>query len=232
MNKDFSNYLKDGERLDDLEFNDMFIISNKDKYCFTSDSVMLANLIKCNAKSTLVDLCCGGGIIGLLVTAKTTCKKVIGVEIQPDMADMATRSVKMNGLDDRMEILCHDVKNITQIIPSGSVDIVACNPPYYKVGDGAIRLNTSIAMARHEIALTLEELVENVSKILKFGGMFYLIHKAERLAEVIACLVKYNLTPKKLYNILTGDNNLADTFVIVCKLGAKHGMTVEYLKHD
>lgn len=229
---ELTNYLKAGERLDDLQLDGRFIISHKDKYCFTSDSVMLANMVTCNAKSKVVDLCCGGGIIGILIALKTNCKQIIGVELQSDMADQATRSILMNNLQDRVKIENYDVKNIVDIIPNGYADIVVCNPPYYKADSGATRLNENIAIARHEIALTLEELIANTSKILKFGGSFYLVHKAERMAEVISCLTKYNLIPKQIYTISTTESNTADTFIVVSKLGANHGVVVKNIKHD
>ena len=229
---EFEKYLQAGERLDGLQLDGRYIISNKDKYCFTSDSVMLANLVNANSKSKIVDLCCGGGIISILIALKTNCKKIIGVELQEDMADMATRSVLMNELQDIVEIINYDVKKITDVIPKGYADIVVCNPPYYKVNSGEIRENSSIAIARHEIALNLEQLAESTSKILKFGGLFYLVHKAERMAEVITTLSKYNLTPKNIYIITTNNSNIADTFIVTCKLGAKPGLIVKHIKHD
>lgn len=227
----FEEFLKDGERLDDLQLNNNFIISHKDKYCFTSDSVMLANLVKCNAKSKIVDLCCGQGIIGILIALKNKCKQILGVELQEDMADMASRSVALNGIDDKMKIINYDAKKITDIIECGSQDIVVCNPPYYKTTDGATRSNQSVAMARHEISITLADIVQNVAKILKFGGTFYLIHKAERLGEVFAELAKNNLTPKNLYTICPQNSDTADTFIVVSKLGAKSGLTIKNIKH-
>ncbi len=227
-----NDFLKDGERLDDLCLDGRYIISHKDKYCFTSDSVMLANMVSANSKSKIVDLCTGGGIISLLIGLKTNCKEIIGVEIQSDMADMAMRSVKMNDLDSKIKIYNHDVRDITAIIPKGYADIVVCNPPYYKVNSGEVREKENIAIARHEIALTLDELVQNTSKILKFGGLFYLVHKAERMAEVIATLTKYNLIPKNIYTISTNNSDIADTFIVISKLGANHGVIVKNIKHD
>lgn len=227
-----TDFLKDGERLDDLQLDGRFIISNKDKYCFTSDAVMLANMVTATSKSKVVDLCTGGGIISILIALKTNCNNITGVELQPDMADMATRSVQMNNLQDRINIVCQDVKNINQILPSGYADIVVCNPPYYKLTSGSMRENSNIAIARHEVALTLQELVQNTSKILKFGGLFYMVHKAERMAEVITTLTKHNLIPKQIYTITTNGSNIADTFIVISKLGGKHGVVVKNIQHD
>lgn len=227
-----TDYLKAGERLDDLQLDDRYIISNKNKYCFTSDAVMLANVVSANNKSKVVDLCAGGGIIGILIALKTKCQSVTGVELQPDMVDMATRSVAMNNLQDKINIICHDVKNITDVLPCGYADIVVCNPPYYKVDSGDMRENSSIALARHEIALTLEQLIKSTSKILKFGGLFYMVHKAERMAEVITLLTQSNLIPKQIFTISNANNNVADTFIVVSKLGGKHGVIVKNIIHD
>lgn len=231
-NMNLTDFLKDGERLDDLQLDGRFIISHKDKYCFTSDSVMLSNMVQANSQSKVIDLCCGCGIIAIQIALKSNCKQIIGVEIQQDMADMANRSVQMNELSDRVKIINEDVKNITNIIPHGFADIVVCNPPYYKTNSGETKLKDNIAIARHEIALTLEDLIINTSKILKFGGLFYMVHKAERMAEVISTLTKYNLIPKQIFTISTKDDNTADTFIVVSKLGAKHGVIVKNLKHD
>lgn len=229
---DLEQFLQEGERLDDLLIDGRYIISHKDKYCFSSDSVMLANMVNATSKSKVVDLCCGGGIIGILIALNTGCKNVTCVEIQNEMADMARRSVIMNSLEECVKIENYDVKNITDIIPHGYADIVVCNPPYYKTGSGETRQKDCIAIARHEIALTLEELVVSTSKILKFGGLFYLVHKAERMAEVLTCLSNHNLTPKQIFTITTANNDTADTFIVISKLGAKHGVVVKGLKHD
>lgn len=231
-NIELQKFLADGERLDDLQLDGRYIISHKDKYCFSSDSVMLANMVAAGSKSKVVDLCCGGGIIAILIALKTNCNNIIGVELQADMADMASRSILMNELDSRVTIKNYDVKKITDIIPNGYADIVVCNPPYYKVDSGDTRQNDGIAIARHEIALTLEQLVVSTSKILKFGGLFYLVHKAERMVEVLTTLSNHNLIPKQIYTINTNDSDTADTFIVVSKLGAKHGAIVKNIKHD
>lgn len=230
-NKDLS-LVHEGERLDDLEFNDMYIISHKDRYCFTSDAVMLANLVKASAKQTVVDFCAGGGIISLLVAGKTTAKRIIAVELQPEMADMCKRSVELNNMTERIEVLCDNVIGIADKIGRGSADIVMCNPPYYKPSEGASRLNQCMAIARHEIELTLEQMIRSASECLKYGGKFYMVHKATRLAESIMLLGKYKLEPKVLYNIETNNTGEVDTFIIECKKNASTGMLVKNIKHD
>ena len=228
MNED---YLLNGERLDDLELDGRFIISHKDRYCFTSDAVMLANKVKASAGDRIIDLCTGGGIIALLIALKSNAKEIIGVEIQQEMADMARRSVEMNGLENRIKILNRDLIGSEIILGIGSNDIVVCNPPYYKLTQGITRENDCIAMARHEIAVNLEQIIETASKLLKYGGKFYLVHKSERLAEVISLAVTYKLQPKVLYNIQTNTNE-CDTFILVCKKNAKSGIKIYTIAHD
>ncbi len=224
-------FIHDGERLDDLEFNGMSIISHKEKYCFTSDSVMLANLVKAGCRDTVVDLCTGGGIIALLIAAKTNANKVYGIEIQQDMADMADRSVQLNNLTEKISIINADVIGISKLLGHGSADIIVCNPPYYKTSEGVSRLNKCIAIARHEILLPLQEMIKSASELLKYGGAFYMVHKSERLAEAIVLLSKHTLEPKILYNITTGTSDIADTFIVVCKKGAKTGIKVHNIQH-
>lgn len=223
-------YLKCGERLDDLELDGRFIISHKDRYCFTSDAVMLANMVKGNAGDRILDLCSGGGIIALLIALKTNAKEIIGVELQAEMVDMANRSVAMNCLQDRIKFLNMDLIGCENILGVGYFDSVVCNPPYYKLTQGITRENECIAKARHEITVNLEQILYTVSRLLKYGGKFYLVHKSERLAEVISLCCKYSLEPKELYNIQTLGKE-SDTFILICKKNAKSGMKVYTIRH-
>lgn len=226
-----TKYLKQGERLDDLEFDGRYIISNKDKYCFTSDAVMLANKVKATAEDKIIDLCSGGGIIALLIALKSSAKEIIGVELQSDMVDMADRSAAMNGLENRLKFCNIDLIGCEKVLGIGNYDIVTCNPPYYKISQGVTRVNDCIAKARHELTVNLEQIIFTASRLLKYGGKFYLVHKSERLAEVISLACKYLLEPKELYNIKTSGDT-CDTFIVVCKKNAKPGLKVYVVPHD
>lgn len=224
--------LKNGERLDDLEFNGMFIISNKDKYCFTSDSVMLANKVRANSSSRIVDLCSGAGIIALLIGAKTKAKEIIGVEIQKDLFDMASRSIIYNNLSDRISMINDSIIGIENKIGIEKYDAVVCNPPYYKSDSGETRLNDCVKIARHEITVKLTDVVFAAEKLLKYGGKFYIVHKCERMSEVLHEMTEYGLEPKELYLITTNKKGYCDTFIAIAKKGAKSGLKVSCITHD
>lgn len=218
--------LKEGERLDDLQLNGMAIISNPDLYCFTSDSVILANHVKCEGSVRIADLCTGGGIIAILLAAKTKAREIVGIELQPNMADMAERSVLLNNLSERVRILNADVKGIENTLGNGGYDIITCNPPYYKVGSGVTRECESVAIARHELQITAEEIILTASKLLKYGGKLYMIHKSERMAEIIVLLNRYSLEPKHISIISNANSKYSDTFIVEAKKGGKSGIKV------
>ena len=216
--------LKNNERLDDLQFNNLYIIQNKQGYCFTSDAVALANFVREKQGSTLVDLCSGSGVIGILAHAKNNLKKTILVELQKDLADMSHRSIEYNKLSS-VEVECSRLQGVSAKLGVGVYDAVTCNPPYKKCGTATlINENESIAIARHEITVTLEEIILEASKLLKFGGNFYIINKEERLADMMVYLRKYNLEPKIL-KILPSKNG-ANVVMLKAKKGGKSGMTI------
>ena len=163
--------LKPNERLDDLQFNNLFIIQNPELYCFTSDAVELCNFVKCGVKDRIVDLCSGSGIIGILAQAKTKAKQVYLVEIQESLADMSRRSVEYNKLTN-VEVVNAPLQNIHKQIGDG-FEVVVCNPPYKITNGGELSEKPEMAMCKHEITVTLEEIVCEASKLLKFGGKFY-----------------------------------------------------------
>lgn len=219
--------LKEGEQLDDLCYKGLTIIQAKKEYHFTSDAVILANLVQANAKVSVADLCSGSGIIAMLIAAKTNAKKVIGVEIQQKMVDRARRSAELNKLSDRVSFIVGDVNYCVQILGYGSQDIVVCNPPYYKVGEGEISENKEIALSRHEIALKLEDLIKVAGKLVKFGGKFYIVYRADRLSELVYLLTDAGLEPKKLISIQPAKGKAVDTVIVIAKRGAEKGMIVE-----
>lgn len=191
--------LKNNERIDDLQYKNLKIIQNTEGFCFGIDAVLLANFAKSMKRSdVVVDLCTGTGIIAILLSGKTNAKKIIGVEIQSEFAEMAKRSVDMNNLQDRIEIINEDLKNLNKIIPSASVDTVTVNPPYMKSGGALTNDNDSLAIARHEVCCTLEDVIKESSRILKTNGSFYMVHKPERLVDIFCIMRKYKIEPKRI----------------------------------
>ena len=198
------------ERIDDLQYKGLKIIQNTDGFCFGVDSVLLTEFAKDMKKNkTIVDLGTGTGIIGILLSKKVEASKVIGIEIQKDVAEMASRSVELNNLQNTMQILNEDVKNLS--LEKNSFDYVVTNPPYKKVGTGIINKEDKQIISRHETTVNLDEWLKVASNLLKDNGAIYMIHRPERLNEIIENLRKYRLEPKRIrfvYPKVSKDANL------------------------
>lgn len=147
---------------------------------------------------TVVDLCTGTGIVAILLSGKTNAKKIVGVEIQEESSEMARRSVEMNSLQDRVEILNEDLKKLKNIIGAGSVDTVTVNPPYMKAGSAIINEVNSLTIARHEVCCTLEDVIKEAARMLKTNGEFFMVHKPERLVDIFCIMRKYKIEPKRI----------------------------------
>ena len=191
--------LESNERIDDLQFKDLKIIQNKQGFCFGIDAILLSDFAKGMKKANLVvDLCTGTGIVAILLAGKTEAKKIIGVEIQKPCADMARRSVELNKLENRVEILNEDLKKLKDVIPSASVDAVTVNPPYMKSGTGIVNDKNTMMVSKHEICCTLEDVIKEASRLLKFNGEFFMVHKSERLVDIFCTMRKYKIEPKRI----------------------------------
>ena len=189
--------LKENERIDDLELNGLKIIQNKNGFCFGMDSVLLSDFAKeIKKNSTILDMGTGTGILGILLSAKTQDTKITGVEIQPEVAQMAQRSVQLNHLEERIDIICEDIKELKKIYETQSVDAIVTNPPYKKKGTGGINENEAKLISRHEITANLEDFISIASYLLKDQGSIYMVHRPERLADIMTSLRKYKLEPK------------------------------------
>ncbi len=174
-----------GERIDDLQCKGYGIIQHPDKFCFGIDAVLLAAYGKVKAKEKMLDLGTGTGILPILMAAKTPGKHFTGVEIQPESVDMARRSVKMNGLEDRIDILEGDIAHLEQVVEAGAFHVVVSNPPYMPAAHGFVCDNPQKALARQEIACTLADVIAQGARALVEKGRFYMVHRPERLGEII-----------------------------------------------
>ena len=216
--------IKETERLEDLQFNNLFIIQDTKGYRFTSDAVALANFVKVKSGGKLIDLCSGSGVIGILASAKNKVSKTVLVEIQECLSDMSRRSVEYNKLEN-IEVVNAPLQNISKTVGVGVYDTVVCNPPYKKCGTAKLlNENESIAIARHELTVTLEEIIKEASVLLKFGGEFYIINKEERLVDMMVLLRKYNLEPKVLK--LLPSTKGANVVMLKAKKGGKSGIEI------
>ncbi len=220
--------LKNNERIDDLQFKDLKIIQNSQGFCFGIDAILLSDFAKDMKKSELVvDLCTGTGVIPILLAGKTEAKKIIGVEIQEECADMAKRSVALNNLENRVEIINVDLKLLKNVIPSATVDVVTVNPPYMKKGTGVINEKNAIIISKHEVSCTLEDVIKEAARLLKFNGEFYMIHKSERIADVFCTMRKYKIEPKRVRFVYPQVDKPSNLVLVE---GTRSGK--EFLKHE
>lgn len=202
----------ENERIDDLEYKGLKIIQNKDGFCFGIDSILLSDFAKEIKKdSKVVDLGTGTGIIGILLCMKTELSKIVGIEIQKEVYDMAKRSIELNNLEDKFEIINENIKNIEKILETGTFDAVVTNPPYKKIGTGLTNDNEKKLISRHEITANLEDFITISSKLLKDKGSLYMVHRPDRMVDIIELLRKHKLEPKKIrlvYPNIDKDANL------------------------
>ncbi|MCM1534084.1 MAG: methyltransferase [Corallococcus sp.] len=189
--------LKDNEKIEDLQYNGLRIIQSDSEYRFTTDAVLLANFCRDMRGKLCVEFCAGSGVISLLIAAKKRPQKIVAVELQPQLADMARRSVELNDLQDVISVVCDDIKNAPNLTEKPA-DAVVCNPPYRKAGSGERQLASNIALCRHEIAVTLEQVIISAAKTLNNRGTFYMVHQADRIAEIIALCASSNLAVKEI----------------------------------
>lgn len=192
--------MREGERLDDLQLAGLSLIQNPKWFCFGVDAVLLSDFAAKNVKkgAKVLDLCTGNGIIPVLLTAKTAAESICGVEIQEKVAEMAKRSVLLNGLEERVKIVAGDLKDAPNVFGKAVFDNITCNPPYKEVFGGAKNAEDTVSVARHEIFCTLEDVVAASGSLLKSGGKLCMIHRPERLVEIICLMRKYGMEPKRL----------------------------------
>lgn len=186
------------ERIDDLHKNGYRIIQNVNKFCFGMDAVLLTGFVRVKPGERVLDLGTGTGIIPILLEAKTKGKHFTGLEIQEESADMARRSVVLNHLSDKIEIVTGDMKEASRIFGPSSFEVVTSNPPYMNDNHGITNPELPKAIARHEILCSLEELIRETARVLKPGGRFYMVHRPFRLVEIINTLSAYKLEAKRM----------------------------------
>ena len=192
--------LKEDERIDQLYSQDVQIIQNPHYFAFSLDAVLLADFVRPNRKkkAKIVDLCAGNGAIGLFLHNKLG-GHFTEVELQEPIADMAKRSIELNHLEDRYDVLQMDIKDVYKGIPKDSADIVLCNPPYFPVSEHSQKNpNQVLAIARHEIKTNLTTVVDRMSGLLKMNGRGYLVHRPDRLAEILTELTNHRLAPQRI----------------------------------
>ena len=190
--------IKDNERLDDLQCKGYYIIQNPEMFCFGMDAVLLADFATGKKNANAMDLGTGTGVIPILMEARDKAAHFTGLEIQNESADMALRSVIYNNLEAKIDIVCGDIKEVDSDFDRESYNIVTSNPPYISGDKGLLNAMEPKNIARHEILLSLEDVIRAAAYLLKVGGAFSMVHKPFRLAEIIRLLSKYKLEPKRI----------------------------------
>lgn len=221
------NLLRKNERIDDLQRNGYRIIQDPERFCFGMDAVLLSGFADVKDGARVLDLGTGTGIIPLLLSAKTGAAHLTGLEIQADSADMAARSVALNGLEEKIDIVTGDIREAGRIFDAASFDVVTCNPPYMIGQHGLKNPEDAKAIARHEILCTLEDVVSQTAKLLKPGGKFFLVHRPFRLAEIMVTLKKYKLEPKRMQLVYPFVDKEPNMVLLEAARGGKPRMTVE-----
>lgn len=207
--------VQSNERIDDLERNGYQLIQNPEVFCFGIDAILLAHFAKVtSAKKKMLDIGTGTGIIPIVMHAIYQKGQYIGIDIQESMVEMASRSVKLNEIDDDVKMMTVDIKDYKNYFKSGEFDIITCNPPYMKGDCGLKNDNDSKTIARHEVKCTLEDIISAAGTMLKSGGKMCMIHRPHRLVDIFTLMRQYKIEPKVMRMIYPKQGK-APTMVLV-----------------
>lgn len=219
--------LKENERIDDLQRNGYRIIQNPDKFCFGMDAVLLSGFVRAKKSSLVLDMGTGTGILPILLEARTGAAHLTGLEIQEESADMARRSVALNGLEEKIRIVTGDIKEAGNLFDTASFDVITCNPPYMIGQHGLVNPADAKAIARHEILCTLEDVIGQTADLLKPGGNFFMVHRPFRLVEIMVLLRQYGLEPKRMQLVYPYVDKEPNMVLVEANRGGKPRMKVE-----
>ena len=226
---DKDTLLKEGERLDVLKRENIQIIQSPSVFSFSLDAVLLADFadLPRTRKATIVDFCSGNGAVAFLLTGKTK-NPIIGVEVQDQLVDMARRTVQLNAIEERVSFVHADINDITQHLKADSVDVITCNPPYFKdLSDSTKNDLDAYTIARHEILLTLPQLMNQTSRLLKMNGKAYFVHRPDRFFEILDAMRANRLAPKKIRFIYPYEGKEANMILIeAIKDGKEEGLKI------
>ncbi len=218
MNKEVVNYL--------LAYKNMKIIQRKDMFNFSLDTVLLANFCTINKDvDKIIDFGTNNAAIPLLLSRRTD-KKIVGIEIQGEAVEIAKKNVDINCLNDQINIVYDDIKNYVK--NNDKVKLVVCNPPFFKVGERShINDNEYLQIARHEIKINLEEIIQSAAMILDNKGRFAMVHRPDRMIEIINCMQKYDIEPKRIRFVYPKYNKESHIFLIEGMYKGNSGIKIE-----
>lgn len=186
------------ERWDDLQCHGLHLLQDSEQFCFGVDAVLLSDFATVLPNDRVVDLCSGNGIVPILLSGKTEAASIIGVELQQPAVDLAKKSIARNALAGRVSMIQGDLRKIAALLPENSCEVVTCNPPYVKAGCALQNPNHTLALARHELACTLDDCVRAAAHLLCPKGRVYFVHRPDRLADLLCTLRHHGIEPKTL----------------------------------
>jgi tRNA1(Val) A37 N6-methylase TrmN6 len=186
------------ETLDDLQLGGIYVIQKKEAFRFGVDAVLLANFARVKRGMSVIDLCTGTGIVPFVLAGKTEASHITGVEIQSEMVEMANRSTQYNKLESRLEFINGDLKDLKLLKSLPKADVLTVNPPYKLQNSGIINPSDKNAIARHEICCTLEDVIIACRALLKDNGRMYMVHRPDRLADILCTMRKHKIEPKTI----------------------------------
>lgn len=221
------NNIRDGERIDELQRNGYVIIQHPKRFCFGMDAVLLSGFAHVKAGEHVLDLGTGTGIIPILLEARTEGEHFTGLEIQPESADMARRSVELNHLESKIDIITGDVKDASRRFGASSFDVITTNPPYMAGKHGLQNVQNAKTVARHEVLCTLEDILRESAKLLLPKGRFYMVHRPFRLSEIMCMMTKYGIEPKRMKLVHPYVDREPNMVLIEGLRGGRSRLTVE-----
>lgn len=190
--------LREDETLDDLQLKGIKVIQKKQGFRFGVDAVLLANFARVKKHHSVIDLCSGTGIIPFILAGKTEASKITGLEIQPGMVEMAQRTIDYNSLRNRVDMVQGDLRDMGLLSSLQRADVVTVNPPYKLHNSGLINPLSEEAIARHEVLCSLEDVIAACRKLLKDNGRMYMVHRPERMVDILCIMRKYKIEPKAI----------------------------------
>lgn len=220
--------LDENEKIEDLQFKSLKIIQNKKGFCFGIDSILLSDFAKQIKKdSKVIDLGTGTGIIATLLCGKTELKEIIGIEKQKEVYEMAQKSIRLNKLEDKFKIIHEDIKNLDKILEKNTFDAIVTNPPYKKKDTGIINEEEKKIISRHETTATLEDFIKVAKDLLKDKGEFYMVHRPDRLVDILSLMRNYKIEPKILRFVCSNEKCEPKLILIKGIKNAKSFLKVE-----
>lgn len=198
MNLDINSFIKDDETLDDLQLNGIHLIQKKKAFRFGIDAVLLANFAEVKRRHRVIDICTGTGIVPFIIYGKKSPESILGIEIQEEFVEMAKRSVEINNAQEKVKFIKGDIKDIKLIKTIEKADVITVNPPYKLNSSGIINSSDKLAVARHEILCSLEDVIIGARILLKDNGKLYMVHRPERLADILCLMRKHKIEPKRI----------------------------------